>query len=912
MKRKVLRYFLAFINILFAACLTIKADLIDYSSGNLGSSGSIGSGSWSSKYVGAKISIVNSSNVVEDVEIFVNKNGKAGKFSYENLPKTKQSYNITWVDSSKRTAYINKNLPNKWLNSSDKNINLHSYLAADDYELLIELIETKNAFTTLSPGDYILVEPMVYIGGYYGTGFELGRAFLKLGNCGSSGSFCYTYGKRIFGGSSKMSGGGLFFTTLYVGTTISDVGIYNMTKWLKNNPDVKTDSKYKDRHKCIMAKSCGRGIGVFKYDDIYSGKLKIIKKDSSSGANLSGAGFTLYSDSSCSKKIKNEQKTNSNGELVFNNLSTGKYYYKETTVPSGYTGNSNCMASDVTNKKTTTVTINNNKNQTVGNLTIYIKKYIDGKETNELILSPNSQASYNIYKGSNCSGPIIKTVKTSSGYVPKFNLDVGTYSIGETINPSGTPNFYTIAPPGYSPENTKCVKSNISIIANSDLNESIFYEASCQQRLKDSDKSPASLIKLYEEFGYNGLLNFKDNGKYATCDDVTCKKNPDEPPTLGCLSYSTGEDVFDEYNMVCHTEKITNLTGSTVGFCIDKFNLTNNLNENNFYSTAGQFIIRKNLENKIQFYKNPNELVVIDNQYIATANVGKICYVLDNSGHLQMQMKTKSLDVYFGDNDFDDEPDELPYEVNSITLPNTISNGFIKYEYKDIYNFGLNAVYLEKITGQITDKTIGSLEETGVIIPFKPIENKKILFEIEYDNKIYSSNECKYKSDPEIIKYPPDRNDGKLDLEFRLINKNKPFLNEKGDVRLTNSNWCDYSAPKEEQCLANNKIVVENIINATDSYGRDLNGKKNPIYTIKLFPSDIKLIRKYNDEVPYDNYNISCKTGKPCENIFISDLKNGLLKKYENNIEIETYGSISQLNIDAEYLASKLAAEKAM
>ena len=197
----------------FATCLTIKADLIDYSGGNTGASGSIGSGSWSPGYVGVKVSIVNSSNTVEDVEIFVNENGKAGKFSYENLPKTKQSYDITWVESSERTAYENTNLPKSWLNGSNKNINLYSYLATDNYDLLIELIETSGAFNTLSTGDYILVEPMVYIGGYYGTGFELGRAFFKINSC-NSGSFCYNYGRRIFGGSSTNTSGGLFFTTL--------------------------------------------------------------------------------------------------------------------------------------------------------------------------------------------------------------------------------------------------------------------------------------------------------------------------------------------------------------------------------------------------------------------------------------------------------------------------------------------------------------------------------------------------------------------------------------------------------------------------------------------------------------------------------------------------------------------------
>ena len=873
MKKRVIKYFLFFASVLFSACLTIKADLIDYSGGNTGSSGSIGSGSWSSKYVGVKISIVNSSNKLEDVEIFVNENGKAGKFSYENLPKTKQSYDITWVESSGRTAYKNTNLPKSWLNGSNKNINLYSYLATDNYDLLIELIETSGAFNTLSTGDYILVEPMVYIGGYYGTGFELGRAFFKINSC-NSGSFCYSYGRRIFGGSSTNTSGGLFFTTLYVDTAIPDIGIYNMKKWLERNPEVDTNNTYKNRHKCIMAKSCGRCIGVFKYDEIYKGALKIVKKDKNTDAKLAGAGFTLYSDSSCTKVFRNQQTTNSNGEVIFNNLPTNKYYYKETKVPSGYTGDSNCRLANITNGKTNTVSVNNGKNVTEGNLKIYIKNNI----TKQIITNVDSQAEYEIYKGSNCSGTRVKTINTSSGVALVNNLEVGTYSIKEISAPSG-----------YEPSKNKCVKKSVTISANSTKEETIFYEPTCTTRLNSSDKSIKSLLELYQDFKFNGLLDYNN----PKCSKIECPPPGEENPVSSCLAGSINTPTFTEYNMACFNESLQNLRGEYVGFCINTFNLTNNLGTSNFYNKSGQFIIRKTMDNKIQFYSGENNLVEVANPYVASANVGKICYALNGNPPAEAQISRPSIKVYFGNNNISDaiEVEELSEEKSTTSNVNYTANGFVRYYYNDHYDFNLNTVYLKKITGKVVAEKRGTLSDVGVIIPFNTTSGV-IPFKLKYGDKEFSSNDCTYSSNPEIIKYPPDKENGEIDLEFRIVNSEKPFLNEKGEIRQTNSNWCDYNASEEEQCNADNSIVIENIINAPDSYGRNSTG---PLYRIILTSSDIQKIKEYNQENPYDNYEVYCTLSGECSNAFVMDLKNKVLNKYENERVVKNYGSIAEL-----------------
>lgn len=66
-------------------------------------------------------------------------------------------------------------------------------------------------------------------------------------------------------------------------------------------------------------------------------KITIDKKDSS-GKPIPGVKFTLYTDENCTKKVSGtaEQATNSNGKAEFKYLDVGKYYLKETSVPTGY------------------------------------------------------------------------------------------------------------------------------------------------------------------------------------------------------------------------------------------------------------------------------------------------------------------------------------------------------------------------------------------------------------------------------------------------------------------------------------------------------------------------------------------------------------------------------------------------
>ena len=155
------------------------------------------------------------------------------------------------------------------------------------------------------------------------------------------------------------------------------------------------------------------------------------------------------------------------------------------------------------------MTIYNTKVNQNGDLNIFIKN----KETKALITSSNGK--YHIYSGSNCSGePIYKNQTTSQRKKTIKNLKPGTYSIKEVSQPDG-----------YEPSSNKCVKSSVKIEANKTTDVTIEYVPSCTSKLNASNKSVDSLLTLYNEYKFNGLLNFSNPSCKNVCQD---KKDNDE------------------------------------------------------------------------------------------------------------------------------------------------------------------------------------------------------------------------------------------------------------------------------------------------------------------------------------------------------------------------------------------------
>ena len=157
------------------------------------------------------------------------------------------------------------------------------------------------------------------------------------------------------------------------------------------------------------------------------GKIEIEKKNSS-GGNLSGAVFGLYTDSAATSAIETATSDN-NGMVVFDGLEAGTYYVKEITAPTGYkldttvhTFKVGAGGEDSEVKWAHTKEISNE-------LKLYkvklVKKGDDGKllEGAEFTISGNDITQ--------------KQTTDTNGEAVFTNIPYGTYTISETKVPDG-------------------------------------------------------------------------------------------------------------------------------------------------------------------------------------------------------------------------------------------------------------------------------------------------------------------------------------------------------------------------------------------------------------------------------------------------------------------------------------------
>lgn len=859
------KYFLLIILMFCLSLSNIKADLKDYNSGGSGSAGNMSSdGSWTATYSGLKIGIVDKNNKLEDVEIVLD-NGLPTKmyFSYNNNPKMFQPSNITWEYQSASNYLSTSLVPDSWYDSNKEFVNLHDYLANDNYANLKSILSLKNnsvnLFSTLSSGDYIVVEPMTYIGGYLGTAYELGNAFLTLtDSCYTSGNFCWNYSGLVFGGinSTKTTSrrcGGIFHNIIYLSEAVPTLGL---TVFEDNyGCDATSSSIFRDRNNCLKSSTCGRGIGVFEYNDLYSGSIEITKYKTGTTTTISGAGFTLYSDSSCTNELASEQLTNANGQITFHNLNTGIYYYKETLVPTDYTGDMSCKSIEVSNGSKSTVNVYNSENPKTGDLTINIKI----KGTNTPITASN--ATFEIYSGTNCNGTLIDTVSTLMGSLTT-NLNAGTYSIKEIV-----------APNGYIESNPVCVKSSTSIGAGKKTTEDIFYEPDCNTKLTNLGESPTiqQLFNLYKEYQHNRNLLDLEN---PSCTASNCNNNE---LSLSCLSGTTNPSTFNETNLSCYNgDPLMDIYGNYIGFCQTSYNLINSIGVNKFYAKAGRLLITQKENTITIFEKNDlNKLIEknISNEFIANSTTSRICYSLNTIDTDNISVLPE-YNVYFGDNNNDNIADSLPNSVHQNSVYHSVTtNGMNMYTVTKKNNYTLNSLYLERISGKYSNSKLNStISEPiyGLLSRFD-INNGIIPFKINDE----SSNLCTFETKKEIIS--PN-----LELEFRNIDTKEPFN------RKTMSNWSDDGDNSKD-----NDTVKKYIKDAVNSYGLDKYGNKaNPIYKITLTPNDINIIRDYNKTVSYDNYlmeEVLYEGNEILRNYFLYNLEKGKLN--DKNLSNSLYNS---------------------
>ena len=100
--------------------------------------------------------------------------------------------------------------------------------------------------------------------------------------------------------------------------------------------------------------------------EVESGNVLIIKTNTV-GDVLAGCTFDLYKDSACTQKVRTGT-SDSNGQIRFEKLPTGKFYVKESSVPEGYLLDTTVQEVIVKNKETSEVSFKNN--EPTGEITI--------------------------------------------------------------------------------------------------------------------------------------------------------------------------------------------------------------------------------------------------------------------------------------------------------------------------------------------------------------------------------------------------------------------------------------------------------------------------------------------------------------------------------------------------------------
>ena len=346
--KKILKIFI-FLLIFLSFSLNVKADLIDHSGGSSGNLANIGKGEWDQNSVAIKISIVSSNNVVKDSEIFLNSNGIGTKsmFSANNYPKNHQSSEITWLASSKVKTYkVSSILPTTWYDSSKNIYNIHSILTNNDYENLKFFLEHASLNGSLEPGDYIIVEPMTKISGYYGTAYELANSgFLGASNNEIGNTYWGTvFGGAYYGASNDKRSGGVFRNTIYLTEDLPNLGLYiyqDRTKQCKANfsTEMQNNGCLVKKNMIFKDKTSGVGIGVFEYNDIYKDatvEIKKVKAGTTSLITSASTSFKIYNSANCNGTVIKEVSTGKKGKVTLDNLEEGIYSVYESQVPTGY------------------------------------------------------------------------------------------------------------------------------------------------------------------------------------------------------------------------------------------------------------------------------------------------------------------------------------------------------------------------------------------------------------------------------------------------------------------------------------------------------------------------------------------------------------------------------------------------
>ena len=329
----------------------------------------------------------------------------------------------------------------------------------------------------------------------------------------------------------------------------------------------------------------------------------------------------------------------------------------------------------------------------------------------------------------------------------------------------------------------------------------------------NNEQRRKALIGLYNDFygkGYNypGLLEF----------DTPCCGDKCSEDNINCLSATTKSTVI-------HNPDATPL------YCEVEMNL--NPSESYF----------KYINNHVKIYSGELYFSVDDGKLL-DGTIKQVCYNSEGNEVQPENIKKPTLPT--------------------VTLSNTILNGTLV---GDKISYSMDPVYIKLNGERVTreecfNKGNCKLLGYGLLSSLNSNNdenknnegNEEIIFTIDDQTA-----KCEYSSTPQIIK------NNKLQLEFRVIDTNYPFVKMDGSKRNTMTNWCG-EKNGEISCASDNSIVKKYIKENTNSYNQKYNSSGTRVtgdgakYKITLTPSLMNdIVKNYHDKLPYSDFNLECR-----------------------------------------------------
>lgn len=406
--------------------------------------------------------------------------------------------------------------------------------------------------------------------------------------------------------------------------------------------------------------------------------------------------------------------------------------------------------------------------------------------------------------------------------------------------------------------------------------------------LSETEKiDPIKRIELYNKYGYKNLLDFNNitnPDDYSNCE-----------ADYGCLNVKTSE--FNEKNISCFDDTTTMIINGTAvtAYCKDVIEFSLNFS----WSIADVYDLGKG-----NIFRS-GEIVSLSDLN-PNVKFGKICYAYSDELIKSTSISTdveEDIGIMFNEAPLTNDGEAST--TGWVSEKGTVNGKYyIKYSkfYEQKYIFP--AIYSKIGNGKIVNPgdTQSRYLGTGVISRLYQYSNdimrKNVKFELIYNGTGYStSDKCYYRVRNTLITSKCEdasctENFGSnLELEFRIIDTEKPFPGKNGVGRLVGSNWC-----AEGHFLvdcSNKNSVVTNVMARNNSYNKEKTS--NPKYSIKLTPSAIIEIRNYNKGLDnnYDDTDLFCDEEKSdCTNednwvyTFLENLEEGNIKGNEINTQL--------------------------